>query len=97
MRFVSILCLSILLAGCMSNTSAPPVVADFNGDSVKVNVDCAGGNACLKPRPEDDAEANRICQTRGRKAQYASSTQGTKIEPILGITQYNFTHLYLCV
>jgi len=89
--------LALVLAGCTAAPPAAPVVADFNGDSVKINVACNGGNSCTHPRPEDDAEANRICSTRGRKAQYASSKTANEIDPVLGITLYHYEHLFLCV
>lgn len=96
MRLAAI-ALALALAGCANGPSAPPVISDFNGDSVKLNVACGGGNACLHPRPEDDAEANRICGSRGRKAQYASSRTANEVDPVLGIVMYHYEHLYLCV
>lgn len=71
------------LAGCVQS---PPVVSDFNGNSVKVQTEAYFD---AKPTPEADAEAARICRAGGAKrAEYASS----RVVP-----QYTAEHLYLCL
>lgn len=85
---------SLLLMGC---ASSKPMVSDFNGDSVKVRVACGLAYECMKPRPEDQAEADRICGTRGRKAQFASTVPGNTTNLATGVTMENYDHLYLCV
>ena len=91
MRFV-VPCLALALAACASSS---PKVSDFNGDSVKVKVSCGMAYDCAKPRPEDEAEAQKTCALRGRKAQFASSIN--KPDYINGIMVDGYEHLYLCV
>ena len=70
------------LAGC----EAPPAVADFNGDSVKIRVSTFAVPA--HQTAETDAEANRICGTRGRRAEFTS---------ILYVSDAYKDLLYLCL
>ncbi len=84
---------SLLLMGCA--TSSPPRVSDFNGDSVKVSVYCGIAMECAKPRPEDNAQAEKTCATRGREAQYSSTTFRTEATGNLATDVAQ--HLYICV
>jgi hypothetical protein len=87
------LALSILaLAGCASST---PQVAEFNGDSVKVKVYCGLAMECTKPRPEDLAQAQQTYATRGRKAQFASTTFRDETSASYSVQVAD--HLFLCV
>lgn len=76
----------IALAGCMANP--PPVVVDYNEASVKVQQ-----TQLVMPSEADKAavkaEAERICATSGRKAEYASTT----VPP----NSYAANHLFLCL
>jgi len=76
----------IALSACVATT---PVVTDFNGDSVQVQASSSTADESVK------AEANRICQTVNKRAEYASSRQ----LPSTG--QYDFSityaHLFLCL
>lgn len=74
------------LAGCMTNP--PPVVVDYNEASVKVQqfqmvLPSEADKAAIK------AEAERICATSGRRAEYASTTTDTRTTTA--------THLFLCL
>lgn len=84
---------AVVLAGCATKT--PPRVSDFNGDSVKVSVYCGMMYECAKPRPEDDAEAQKTCATRQRKAQFSSTS--FKTETLGTVTANVAEHLYICV
>lgn len=72
---------ALALSACV--VTAPPVVTDFNGASVKMNTDA------LSPYPNaaTNAEAARICGMDAKRPEYASS------RPIQG----GFEHLYLCL
>lgn len=72
----------LLLAGC----ELPPAVSDFNGDSVKIRVSTFAEPA--RNTPATQAEANRICGTRGRSAEFTS---------ILYVTDAYKDLLYLCL
>jgi hypothetical protein len=78
-----------LLAAC-DVPNPPPVVASFNEASVEIQQE-----AILQPsRPDDPAvvsEAQRICATAGRRAEYASTRMVT--------SRYQTTaaHLFLCL
>lgn len=85
--------LALALAGC---ASSGPITSDFNGDSVKIKVACGLNYACQKPRPEDQAAADRLCSTRGRKAEYAS-TAPANVMSANGVMMENYEHLYICV
>lgn len=92
MRFICIAVSVAILAGC---ASSPPQVSDFNGDSVKVTVHCGLGPDCYKPRLEDNAQADKTCAVRGRKAQFASTAIRTERT---GNMDFNVAdHLYICV
>jgi starvation-inducible outer membrane lipoprotein len=76
--------LAVALSGCVET---PPVVADFNGDSVKV-VTIAWTSA--EPTAATAVEATRVCRAGGKsRAEYAS----TRVNP----QNYEATHLYLCL
>lgn len=83
---------ALALAGCASSA---PMTSDFNGDSVKIKVACGLAYECQKPRPEDQAEANRICATRGRTAEFAS-TAPANVMSANGVMMENYEHLYIC-
>lgn len=74
------------LAGCLANPA--PVVVDYNGSSVKVQQ-----FQVTLPTEADKAlireEAQRICATDGRRAEYASTTNDPRTT--------TGTHLFLCL
>lgn len=83
MRVLLSLSALAILAAC----TAPTAVSSFNGDSVTVD---SGNDA---PTDEENREAQRICQTDGRRAEYASTRSvytGNMYVPV-------WTHLYLCL
>jgi uncharacterized lipoprotein YajG len=83
MKSLLMLVAVVVLAGC----ETPPVVSDFNGDSVKI-VTIAWTSA--EPTPATQVEATRICTAGGKsRAEYAS----TRVD---GRTS-EATHLYLCL
>lgn len=85
--------LHFLLAGVMAlvlAACAPPhaTVADFNGDSVKIQTNQMVANA-EEAKANAQTEADRICQKGHRKrAEYAS----TRVLP-----NYINEHLFLCL
>jgi hypothetical protein len=83
---------ALLIAGC---ASSKPQIAEFNGDSVKVKVYCGLAYDCTRPRPEDLAQAEQTCATRGRKAQFASSVNRAEYSGTVAVDTYE--HLYICV
>ena len=85
---------TIFLMGC---ALAPPRVADFNGETVKIRVACGMAYDCVKPRPEDQAEANKICATKGKAARFTSSLPAAATYLGNGVAVENYEHLYLCV
>lgn len=77
---------ALSLAGCMTNPA--PVVVDYNEASVKVQqfqlvLPSEADKAAIK------AEAERICATSGRRAEYASTTMDQR--------STTATHLFLCL
>jgi hypothetical protein len=92
MAWVYIAGVALLIAGC---AASPPAVSEFNGDSVKVTVHCGMGAECFKPRPEDLAQANQTCGTRGRTAQFASTATRTERSGDIDFSVAD--HLYICV
>lgn len=78
--------LTIVLSGCLANPA--PVVVDYNGSSVKVQQ-----YQVVLPSEEDKAkikaEAERICATNGRRAEYASTVNDPRTT--------TGTHLFLCL
>lgn len=84
MRHIFLFIPLISLAACIE---AQPLVSDFNGDSVKVQVSSFA--------PQDEArakslgEAERICGRVGKSAEYASSRTLAD--------DYTYEHLYLCL
>lgn len=71
------------LAACIP---ANPIVSSFNGDSVSVQI-----SELVKfsdAREATQAEANRICAKRSRRAEFASTRT---------IGDYTAEHLYLCL
>lgn len=85
---------ALALAGC---ASSKPMVADFNGDTVKIRVACGLAYDCVKPRPEDEAEARKICATKGKAARFTSSLPAAATYLGNGVAVENYEHLYLCV
>ena len=73
---------ALSLSACVA--TAPPVVTDFNGASVKINTDLMAAY----PTPPATAEANRICAMDGKRAEYASTRP---------IPNTGYEHLYLCL
>ena len=84
MKKVSVALAGLLVLGACGE---PPMVTDFNGDSVTIQSQTAANNADVT------AEAQRICTTVGRKAEYASSRQVHA--PQYMVPTYN--HLFLCL
>ncbi|MBI1494081.1 hypothetical protein [Halocynthiibacter styelae] len=80
---LTIMISATLLTGCVATTS-PPVISDFNGDSVKLVTPMMAENL---------RKANEICGTRNRSAQYASTTT---IESDIAFGE-KAEHLYLCI
>ena len=80
-----------LLTGCVATTS-PPVVSDFNGDSVKLVTPMMALLDKEAQMAENLRKANEICGTRNRSAQYASTTT---IESDIAFGE-KAEHLYLC-
>lgn len=78
------LALVFLLAGCIPPPE--PIVSEFNGDSVKVQI--AGYGDPVEAKALTQAEANRICGKRGLQAEYASTRT---------LPDYNIENLYLCL
>lgn len=72
----------VILAGC---TPPAPVVSDFNGDSVKIQTISYSDDEI---KAASQAEADRICATRGRTAEYTSTVT---------LPNYMAEHLYLCL
>lgn len=64
-----------------------PIVSDYNGDSVKIQVSSMTNDP--EGRAKIDAEAQRICRTGSKKrAEFASVRQ---------LPDYNVEYLYLCL
>jgi hypothetical protein len=81
--FPALACLA-LVAACV--TPPTPIVSDYNGASVKIQAPGFYGSGT--PRPEDIAEANRICGTAKKRAEYASTSAAG---------EYTVNHLFLCL
>jgi len=75
------------VCGLSACVPAEPIVSDFNGDSVKIQVSQLSDEA--EAGAKSLAEANRICGTRGRKAEYVSTLRDSQ--------NYVSEHLYLCL
>ncbi|QPM89360.1 hypothetical protein [Pseudooceanicola algae] len=84
-KFFSFAIIAFTLTAC---TEPAPVVSDFNGDSVKIQESTllTGANP---EEPEVVNQASRICGTRGRKAEYVSTTYAPN--------NYYASHLFLCL
>jgi hypothetical protein len=65
---------------------ANPIVSDFNGDSVKIVTDAFSDAEQAKAAAQ--VEAAKICATRGRKPQFASS---------MALPEYKVQSLWLCL
>lgn len=76
------------LSACVAG---PPMVAGFNGDSVEIEQDTSMGPADASD-PAVIAEAQRICKTAGRRAEYASTRSR-----MTGQYTSAATHLFLCL
>lgn len=72
-----------LLSACIPAT---PVVSDYNGNSVKIQMSALADANEAKANAQ--AEAERICGKVGKRAEYASTRQ---------LPEYNSEHLYLCL
>ena len=98
MRRAMLIFATVTLGACASPGAYKPMVSDFNGDSVKITVPCdLLMKECTKPRPQDQAEADRICGTKGKKAEFASTASKNEYLPSLNTTVYRFEHLFICV
>ena len=74
----------LAMAGCVTT----PIVADYNGDSVKVQTN--GLVSLADQRAAADPEALRICRAGGKsRAEHASYLSNSQT--------YTNTHLYLCL
>lgn len=85
-RHMNALAVVGLVAACGPNP--PPVVTDYNAASVKIQQ----LQIAAMSSPEDPAvvgEAQRICSTTGKKAEYASTTYNSQSSTA--------THLFLCL
>lgn len=82
-RFLIVLGLAPLTA-CIE---AQPLVSDFNGDSVKVQVSAFAPQD--EARAKSLAEAQRICGRVGKQAEYASSRAVAD--------GYTTEHIFLCL
>ncbi|OWY10824.1 hypothetical protein B6V74_02005 [Thioclava sp. F42-5] len=71
------------LAGCVPAT---PIVSDYNGDSVTIQTSMLADQAEVKVNAQ--AEADRICAKKDKRAEYASSRQ---------VAEYTNAHLFLCL
>jgi hypothetical protein len=91
MKRTVVLLFVFMLSACATPEPAKPLVSDFNGDSVKILI------PDTKPRPEDQAEADRLCKTRERKAEFTSTTPKAEYIASLGMTVYRYEHLFVCV
>jgi len=91
MKRTIVLLFGFLLSACATPEPVKPLVSDFNGDSVKILI------PDTKPRPEDQAEADRLCKTRGRKAEFTSTTPKAEYIASLGMNVYRYEHLFVCV
>jgi len=83
----------VSLSGCVDmskvvNTPTNPIVTEYNGDSVKIQVH---GNEAYNRRPVeiDTALANTTCKKGGKKAEYASSKAS--------VAYFRNEHFFLCV
>lgn len=75
-----------LVAGCVP--TGAPIVADYNGDSVKIQTN--GFISMDAQRAMADPEALRVCRAGGRsRAEHASYISNPQT--------YANTHLYLCL
>lgn len=77
----------LALAGCEIG-APPPLVADYNGASVKIQTRDLFGES-RADAPAVVAEASRICGSAGRRAEYASTLRSSQT--------YTATHLFLCL
>ena len=76
-----------LVASCGPMPENKPIISDFNGASVKLQMQNYFGEG--RPNAASQAEASRICATGGkRRAEYASS---------IAKPNYVVEHLYLCL
>lgn len=91
---ISLAVAALALGGC---ASSKPMVSDFNGDTVKIRVACGMAYDCARPRPEDQAEATKICGTKGKAARFTSSLPAAPTYIGNGVAVDNWEHLYLCV
>lgn len=82
-KALPLMALGFVLTACVSQSE--PIVTDFNGDSVKISQTNYFGEGARSDAT--DAEANRICKTRNRTAEFASQ----RILP-----NYIYEYLYLC-
>lgn len=85
MKFYLPLFAAFALAGCSAD-AAQPIVSDYNGASVKIAQTNFLGEGVRGPKT--DAEAQRICATGSKRAEYASTRQSG---------EYEVEHLYLCL
>ncbi len=83
-KYYGIAAAAFLLTAC---DITEPVVSDFNGDSVKVAT--SSFDTVEYQRKTAGAEAERICQKVGKKAEYASTTTNSQT--------YQNINLYLCL
>ncbi len=78
---------ALVLLSLSACGNTPAIVSDFNGDSVKVVTNSM--ETTEYQRSVAGPEAQRICQTRGKKAEYASTRTNSQT--------YESEHLYLCM
>jgi hypothetical protein len=84
---MKIAALMIASAATLSGCVAPnPIVSDFNGDSVKIVESAFADPKTVQAAAQK--EADRICATRGTKAEYAS---------VRTLPEYKAEYLFLCL
>lgn len=86
-KIVALVLIALTSAGCVEAT-AEPTIGEFNGDSVRILQTNILGEG--KRYEATDAEANRACGMRGRRAEFASHRQSPANE-------FQWEYLYLCV
>lgn len=78
-----------LIVGLAACAPANPIVSDYNGDSVKIQMNTLHGDSKEVAQQKALAQANEICQ-RGHKktAEFVSVRQ---------LPEYNAEYLFLCL
>lgn len=95
-RTLTALALIGTVSGCMA-PQVDPVVSQFNGDSVSIEIPIGENfmqaDQRAEVRAEAHAEADRICRKGSRKRAEATSVRYTPTSQYSGYT----TYMYLCL